>query len=183
VTGVRRLLSRLSRAQEGAERTLTGQGVISGLIVAAVLTGIICNLPASEIKRQGMAVAAPIGAATGLGQTWDVFAPNPPRQDAHLHVVVSFADGRQTVWNFPHGDPLVGHYATERWRKVQEYLLSTPSLRPSFARWVARQVAGPEGGAVRVMIVERTVPLPPPGSAAVAGATVKVLYDEKLTGS
>jgi hypothetical protein len=61
--------------------------------------------------------------------------------------------------------------------------MKTPSLRAPFARWVARDVAGPGGGAVRVRIEVRTVTLPPPGSAAVPRTTRRVLYDEKLAGS
>jgi hypothetical protein len=182
MAGVRRLLRDLSNVQERVERTPVGQGVISGLIVVVVLTGVVWNLPASTIKRQTMTVVYPIGIATGLGQSWEVFAPNPPRQNDHLEVVVTLAGGRDVVWNLPHGDPVVGHYSTERWHKLREYLMKTPSLRQTFARWVAEDVAGRQGDAVRVRIVVRSVTLPPPGSADVARTTVQVLYDETLAG-
>ena len=183
MAGVRRFVSGLSNAQERVERTPAGQGLISGLIVTAVLTGIVWNLPASEIKRRALTVVTPIGSSTGLAQSWEVFAPDPPRQQDYLEIVVTFADGHEVVWTPPHGDPVVGHYSTERWHKLSEYLRRTPSLRPMVARWVAGDVAGPDGGAVRVRIVVRTVLLPPPGSAATPKATVRVLYDKRLAGS
>src|SRR5690242_19989424 len=166
MTGVRRLLSGLTTAQERVERTPAGQGLISGLILTAVLTGIVWNLPPSAIKRQVLVAAAPIGFATGLGQTWDVFAPNPPRQNDEIWVVVSFSDGVETQWHMPRGDPLVGTYVVERWHKVREYLLKTPSLRPTFAHWVVRQVTQLEQVPVRVRIFDQTTLLPVPGSSA-----------------
>ena len=183
MTGVRRVLSWLPNAQERLERTSVGQGLVSGLIITVVLTGIVWNLPASAIKQRAMTVISPVGSATGLGQAWDVFAPNPPRQGDYLSVVVTFAGGRDVTWAMPSGDPVVGQYSTERWHKLREFLMKTPSLRPTFARWVAREVAGPDGGAVRVRIVVRTVLLPPPGSSVPARTRVRTLYDEKLAGS
>lgn len=179
---MRRVLSWLPNVQERVERTSAGQGLISGLIVTIVVTGVVWNLPASAIKRQAMTVISPIGSATGLGQTWDVFAPNPPRQGDYLSVVVTFADGHEKTWTMPAGDPVVSHYSTERWHKLREFLMKTPSLRPTFARWVAREVAGPDGGAVRVRIVVRIVSFPPPGSKVPARTTFRTLYDEKLAG-
>jgi hypothetical protein len=183
MTVVRRVLSWLRNAQERVERTSVGQGLISGLIVAALLTGVVWNLPDSMIRQQAMTIALPIGNVTGLGQEWGVFAPNPPRQGDYLSVVVTLADGREATWMLPTGDPVVGHYSTERWHKLREFLMKTPSLRPTFARWVARDVAGPAARPVRVRIIVRTVSLPPPGSAVPARTTVRTLYDEKLAGS
>ena len=157
--------------------------MISGLIVAAILTGITWNLPASKIRQEVMTVVAPIGFATGLGQTWDVFAPNPPRQNDYLSAVVTFAGGREVTWTPPRGDPLFATYANERWHKLREFLQRTPSLRPTFAHWVVRQLSGPGDRAVRVRILDRTVLLAPPGSAVVPRATVRVLYDETVGGS
>src|SRR5213596_3302628 len=55
--------SRLPNAQERLERTPLGQGLISGLIVTAVLTGIVWNLPDSPIRQRAMTVILPIGSA------------------------------------------------------------------------------------------------------------------------
>ncbi|HSV66645.1 MAG TPA: hypothetical protein VLJ59_12150 [Mycobacteriales bacterium] len=178
--GVRRLSQRLTVAGEEVERTSLGQGLISALILIILITGVVWNLPDSAVKRQVSPVITPIGFAIGVGQSWGVFAPNPPRQQEYVDVVVTLREGREAVWTIPHGDPVFGYYVAERWHKLKEYVVRTQPVRRPFARWVTGLLAGPDGGATRVRIVLRTELLPAPGSTAAATTETTILYDERL---
>lgn len=179
---MRRFVPGLRQVQERLECTPFGQGLLSALILIILITAITWCVPDSALRRTIKSVVAPVAYATGLDQNWGVFAPDPPRRLEYVDVVVTLRSGREVIWNIPHGDPLVGQYATYHWHKIKENVVKNASLRPGLARWVARFVAGP-AGATRVRMVLRTVSLPPPGSsgAGVTGSTL--LYDEKLPGS
>jgi hypothetical protein len=183
VREVRRLGTGLRQAQERVERTSLGQGMLSALILIILITAVAWCVPDSALRRTVRSVVAPIAYATGLDQYWGVFSPDPPRRLEYVDVVVTLRDGRVVVWNIPHGDPVIGHYSTYHWHKLKENLVRAPSLQPGLARWVARSVAGPAGGATRVKIVLRTVSLPPPGSSVASVTGSKLLYDEKLSGT
>jgi hypothetical protein len=180
---MRRLVPGLRQAQERIERTPLGQGLLSALILIILITAVAWCVPDSALRRTVKSVASPVAYVAGLDQYWGVFAPDPPRRLEYVDVVVTLRSGRVVVWNIPHGDPVIGHYSTYHWHKLKENLVRVPSLRPALARWVARTVAGPAGGATRVRIVLRTVPLPPPGSSAAGATGSKLLYDEKLSGT
>jgi hypothetical protein len=168
---------------ERAERTLFGQAVISAVVVVALTTGIIWCLPDSTLKRKLQPVVSPVAMAAGLDQYWGVFAPNPPRQVETIEVHVMFPDGRDLVWSITRGDPLIGQYSWYHWQKLKENLVRYPGIRPSFCRWVAGEVAGSGLPPNRVVMVLRTVTLPPPGTTVAARSTSRVLYDGVLTGT
>ncbi len=178
---VRRIARGLAEAQERAERTLLGQGVISVVVLVILLTAVIWCLPDSVLKRRLQPVVTPVAMAAGLDQYWGVFAPNPPRQVDTVDVEVTLAGGRQVVWNIPRGDPVVGQYSWYHWQKIKENLVRFPGIRADFCRWVARQVAGPHGQATHVRMVLHSATLPPPGTAVPSKTSTSVLYDEQLT--
>ena len=178
---MRRIVAGLRQAQERSERTLFGQGVISALILVVLATGVIWCLPDSVLKQRLRPAVTPVALGLGLDQYWGVFAPNPPRQVDTISVVVTRSDGREIVWNIPHGDPLVGQYSWYHWQKIKENLLRTPSLRSPFARWVAGQVA--PGSAAKVRMIRHTVTLPPPGSSAQSRTSETVIYSAVLARS
>lgn len=170
----------LATVQATAEHTPAGRAVISTLIVIIVTTGVLWSVPDSAISRQAQPVLEPFGRAAGLDQHWGVFAPNPPSRVQHISVVVTQADGRDVVWNTPRWDPVVEQYWLSRWGKLQENVIRDPSLRPGFAHWAVSEVAGPAGGATRVRIELRTVPLSPPGGTVTPAASTEILYNEDL---
>jgi hypothetical protein len=179
---VRRLVRNLGEVPERAERTLFGQAVISAVVVILLTTGVVWCLPGSILKRKLEPVVSPVAITVGLDQYWGVFAPNPPRQVETIEVHVMFPDGRDLLSRVaPRGEPLIGQYSWYHWQKLKENLVRNPGLRPSFCRWVARQVAGSGSAPNRVVMVLRTVTLPPPGTAVAAQTSATVLYDGMLT--
>ncbi|WP_163572643.1 hypothetical protein [Fodinicola feengrottensis] len=165
--------------QARAERTPLGQGVISALVIFVVLVGIVWNLPDSPIRAIVVANLQPVANVAGLDQNWGVFAPNPPRQLTYLTVAVTTRSGRELTWRRPASDPVIRHYWVYRWRKLDENLARTDSIRKPFAQWVAGQLTTAADPPARVKITARLVPLlVPPGGGKIGPAQDLVLYDE-----
>jgi hypothetical protein len=159
------------------------QGVLSALILLVILCSGVWLLPDSAIKQKLMPNFGPLAISAGLEQSWSVFAPNPPRVVEYLDVTVTLRSGREVTWNIPHGDPVIGHYATYHWQKLKEHLAHEPARRPGLAHWVARHEAAAAGEpAIAVRMILRTQSLPPPGSKATPTVTTRLLYSERLGG-
>jgi hypothetical protein len=182
VERVRRFVQGLAETQERAERTLFGQGVISGLIVIIFGTALVWCMPVSTIRNDLLPVINPVAMSVGLDQYWGVFAPNPPRQVDTVQVQVTMSDGTVQVWRSPHGDPVIGQFSWYHWQKLEENLVKYPGIRPAFCRWVAGQLAGGDVRATRVRMLRNTVTIPPPGSSAAPQTKTAVLYDAPLGG-
>ncbi|MEZ4384584.1 MAG: hypothetical protein R3A79_24865 [Nannocystaceae bacterium] len=111
---------------------------------------------------------------TQTTQSWGMFAPNPPRANAFLKVVV--VDPRGDAWdlrtdvyaaeNFQ--IPLLGY---DRRRKINRRILNEERYRPWVARYYCRRWALERGGEVphEVRLIRYGYAIPPPEELAAAG--------------
>jgi hypothetical protein len=175
-------LRKLSTIGQRFERSVFGEAVISGLVVVALLTGVVWSLPDAEFKRRLAPVLQPVASAAGLEQNWRIFAPEPLRRLEFLEVRVIMADGVQRVWTNPRGDRVVGAFAWYHWQKVKENLVHDPASRVGLAHWVVHQLTGNAERATRVQMILRTELLPAPGTDGPPTLGEEILYDEKLNG-
>jgi len=179
---LRQRVGQLATLQQRFEESRVGQNVISVLLVAVVIIGVVWNLPESPIKRSLMPIAGPAGAAVYLNHTWALFAPRVPKRIETVEVHVTMSDGQVRVWSVHRGDRALGGVTSAHWLQMLRYAVTKAEIRPGIARWVARQVTGPSERAVAVEMVLRVQNLPPPGQAGQGATATKVLFQEDLTG-
>ncbi len=148
--------------QERVESSVAGRVLISLFIVVILAAVVVWNLPESELSRQGRYRLTPVISATGLDQTWAVFAPDPPRQEFELEALIAYADGTARTWHVPTGDPVVGGYRDYRWLKWAEWITggSHVVLWKPAAAWIARQEQLAGRRPVSVTLVRRVFDLP-----------------------
>ncbi len=175
-------LPSLSGLGQRFENSPVGQTVISGMVVAMLLIGVVWSLPDAEIKRRLVPALQPVASATGLEQDWRMFAPEPLRRLEFVEVRVTMADGVQRVWIPPRGDRVLGSFAWYRWQKLKENVVREPALRVGLAHWVVHQLTGRSEHAVRVQMILRTELLPAPGSSGPRDSGREIFYDEILAG-
>lgn len=184
-SGLRRLRRSLGTVQERLESSVTGEAIISGIVVMVLLIGVVWALPDSAIKLSIAPSLRPAALALGLDQNWRVFAPNPPRSATTIEVHVRVAgDATPRTWRPPQGNGIYGQYSWYRWQKLKESVLNPASgLDVSdFAHWVVREITGPKDHPTYVEVVERIDTLPPPGSSAGSQRSHQLVYSEKLSG-
>ncbi len=163
--------------QERVEGTRAGRWLISGLVGVVLVAALVSSLPGSEIRRVALPVFRPVLQATGLSQSWGMFAPDPPRRSTELVARVSYDDGTTDLWRPPRGEPVAAAYRTYHWRKWATAVLGDRSgdLRESAARWVAVNHDHRGRQPVSVELERRSQALPPPGSGEPPGP-----WDERL---
>jgi hypothetical protein len=152
--------------QQRLESNSAGRVLLSGFILATLVSMLVSNLPPSELRRTGMKVLDPYLDATGLHQNWNLFAPDPRRATIQLEARITFDDGSTVIWHPPTGDPFVGVYRTFRWRKWAGNVLasSNDNLLEPTADWIARMHTTDGKIPVEVVLVRRSYVAPPPGS-------------------
>src|SRR5581483_9285516 len=133
----RNKLSTIGRRFEGSP---FGQAAISAVVVLVLLIGVVWSLPDAELKRRLVAVLQPVASATGLEQSWRMYAPEPQRQQEFLEVRVTMADGAQRLWTNSRGDRVFGAFAWYRWQKVKENAVHDPACRAGLAHWDVHRV-------------------------------------------
>jgi len=141
-------------------------------------SAVVANLPQSKLRRDALTVARPYLNATGLDQSWGVFAPEPRREPSALRARARFADGSTAVWRPPAGDALFGNYWDYHWQKWQEWVLDenhTQLWKPA-AVFIARGRDRPGRHPVRVTLVRLTSRLKPPGHHPDHDRTVATSY-------
>jgi hypothetical protein len=99
-----------------------------------------------------------------------------------LEAVVSWSDGRQTVWRIPEADALLGQYADYRWRKWMEWAASDergPDLWRRLAEHLAPRLPRRKGAVPRELrVIRYTERLPRYGDPVWQAA---VLYRAELS--
>ena len=169
--------------QERLEGSVGGRVVIS-VFILLVLAGVIAwNLPESELGRRSQYRLKPLVYATGLDQTWAVFAPDPPRQEHRFEARITYQDGTERTWRVPTEDPVVGGYRDYRWLKWAEWITggSRVHLWKPAAAWIARQERRAGRRPVTVTLVRRVFDLPL-GTRRVAAPPVE-LYIYPVSGA
>jgi hypothetical protein len=121
---------------------------------------------------------------TGLFQTWDMFAPNPPPTNTYVKAVV-ITEHHLRVWAFPRMDQLSfgQRYQKERYRKFLENMLleQNAPLLPDVVRHIARFYNDPSDPPRKVMLIKFQSDITP-GSSDQPEPKSKPsdLYDEYL---
>jgi hypothetical protein len=164
------------------ETSRFGEAVISCVVVVVLLIGVVWSLPDAEIKSWLTRLLQPVASATGLEQSWRMYAPEPLQRLEFLEVRVTMANGVQRVWTNPRGDRVVGAFAWYHWQKVKENVVHDPGSRAGVAHWVVHRLTGRSERAVRVQMILRTESLPAPGTNVSPVRGEEILYDENLTG-
>ena len=172
----------LQGLQRRFESSVVGEALIGAFVALFLLVGVAWNLPASEIKNRLVPVLRPVATATGVGQGWKMYSPNPIRRLEVVEVHVTMADGSDRVWTLQRGDLVIGPFSWYRWQKLKEQLVREPAIRAEFARWVVRELAPPPAQPERVEMTLRTTDMPPPGENIAPASTLETLYTEDLTG-
>jgi hypothetical protein len=90
---------------------------------------------------------SPVATATGLRQDWNMFAPNPRRENIDLNAEITYRNGEQYIWSFPQMQELgyAERYAKERYRKFANdnlWLTRNSAIWPDAARFIARLNGG-----------------------------------------
>ena len=151
---------------ERFEASLAGRTVLTALLLFTLGAMIVSNLPNSELRRTGLRAAGPFLDVTGLHQNWNLFAPDPRRVTLQLEARIVYDDGQIMTWHPAVGDPVVGVYATFRWRKWASYVVSrsnASALWAPTADWVARTHRRDGRFPARVVLVRRSYLAPLPG--------------------
>ncbi len=175
-------LKKLSTIRPRLQSSRFAEAGISGLVVVVLLTGVVWSLPDAEVKRRLAPVLQPVASATGLEQSWRMYAPEPPRRQEFLDVRVTMANGMQRMWTNPRGDRVLGAFAWYRWQKVKENVVQDPASRVGVAHWIVHRLTGAGERAVRVQMILRTESLPAPGTHDSPVSGEEILYDENFTG-
>ena len=164
---------RLARPSGGTARS---SGLVTGFAIAAALYVGWWNLGTIYPAQLGITgIARAPGRLLRLDQYWDMFAPQPFRDDGWFVVVGERNDGQLTdvmhgggvVWAKPANVPRM--YQNERWRKYMRNLWDKryTSLRKPYLRWACRDWN--RNASTRAQLKEITLyymreDSPPPGS-------------------
>jgi hypothetical protein len=153
--------------QAKLEGTAWGRGLISGFIAVTVAAVVLTNLPNSAVKRATDAVVVPYVNATGLGQNWGVFSPDPRRFSVTVAARITYDDGATETWQVPDHGPWLGTYRRYRWRKWMDLvrLDANGGIWEATADWLARTHEASGRAVVQVTLIRRWYDTPPPGAA------------------
>jgi len=106
---------------------------------------------------------------TGTQQNWNMFAPNPVREDTWIDAIIELKDGHEVYYLYPRGSQmgLVDKFIRERFRKYIEsvHLDANSFLWPPLANYIARQQFNqdPTNPPVFVTLTRHVRPVLPPG--------------------
>lgn len=151
--------------QERLESSSAGRVVISLFLLVTLVSLAFWNMPQSELKKRALTPLRPYVNATGLDQTWGVFAP-PPRQVVVFQARIAYEDGTQRIWLLPRGGALLDAYWDYRWRKYAEWARNDDrryTWEPT-AAWIARHEKAQGRRPVTVQLSRSVTQLRPPGT-------------------
>jgi hypothetical protein len=152
---------------ERLESSDTGRVVLSAVIVVLLVSLVAYATPDSAPKRAVLRAGMPLLSATGLGQGWGMFAPEPRREQIQMTVQVREADGRLVNWDMPSRGDLFGASSDYRWRKWLEWgFMPDVDVPAATAAYAVAQQQAAGLHPVRVTVIRRLAPLGPPGSDA-----------------
>lgn len=154
---------KIKRRQPGSERVSkpVNKGWRRGAVNVFILFHLIAitcwALPVNWLPVVAVrALVRPYMLWTGLFQSWDAFAPNPPETSTYFKAVV-ITKHHVHVWDFPRMEELSfgQRYEKERYRKFQENMLrdqSAPTL-PDIVRHIARYYDDTSDPPQKVMLI------------------------------
>src|SRR6266568_2768315 len=127
--------------------------VISAFLLFQLVVIVSGSIPANfflvtALHAQGFLTAlkeklAPYAWAAGLQVGWDMFSPNPSRDNSYIDAEISYRNGRKQIWSFPQMQELgyAERYVKERYRRFATESLCAKEnavLWPDAARYIAR---------------------------------------------
>jgi hypothetical protein len=151
-------------------QTLESRAYLRGAISAFILfhlVAITCwAIPTNFWLVQGVKeLVRPYMLWTGLFQSWDTFAPNPPVVNSFVKAVVVTQDGRLHVWAFPRMEELSysQRYGKERYRKFAEVILqqNNAALWPDIAKHIARLFNSQTDPPAKVLLIQYQADITP----------------------
>jgi hypothetical protein len=153
--------------QQRFEARPAGRVAISAFLLITLLAMGLAMLPESRLREVTSGVAQPYLLATGMEQSWSMFAPDPRRVSVDLEARVHFANGTTAVWRPPAGGDLAGAQWDYRWRKWMENAIQDVNAevlwRPT-ALYAARELRAGGARPVSVTLVRRWRDVPKPGA-------------------
>lgn len=156
--------------QARVESSRVGRAVISLVVAALTVVMVLEALPDSPLRTVTREPAqTPVQAivdATGLSQSWRLFAPDPRDYSQRLVARLAYDDGTVTHWRPPEGGRVLATYRWWRWRKWASMVIRHDHLRPQAAEWLAATHRRARAGPVTVTLLEQRAEHPPPGSGA-----------------
>lgn len=152
-----------------------GGGILLTVFIAYhVTTIIVSNLPsdgpAAGLQRvfARYALLTLYREATATRQDWGFFAPNPPRENEYMRVLVEDRSGRITdVRHDVYGRRTFPYLWYDRKGKVSRRLSRESEHEAGYAAWVCRAWERAHGGqpAVEVRFLRLVTHIPPPSAA------------------
>ena len=132
------------------------QTLVSAFLIVLLFCVVVAAMPPSSLERTLARPARPFLEATGLDQSWGVFAPNPRREVIDMRVRILYPDGRAETWRPPKG---------YRWRKLMEHTNLSEGIS-TLARDTVLYAARSAGGRpTRAVMIRRWATLPPRAGA------------------
>jgi hypothetical protein len=143
--------------QERLEGSRTGRSLLSAALLVTLAAVGAWNLPSSALRDATLPAVEPYVRVVGLDQTWNLFAPDPPRVTFEVIAEIDYADGSRGEWYPPRND---------RWRKWlgAVRLDRNQRLWEPTAAWITGNHDHAGRRPVTVTLVRRGRVLPPPGS-------------------
>ncbi len=144
----------------------TGRVLVSLFVIVTIAAMALSTLPPSRLDDATEPYRRPITDATGLFQSWQLFAPNPRASTLQLEARLTYGDGKTATWQPPRGDRIIGVYRTFRWRKWANNVMvdDNTRLHRTAALFVASRNRRDGEYPVEVTLVRLSYTAPPPGS-------------------
>ena len=152
--------------QERLESSRGGQILITVFLLVTLAAIVMTNANESKLRGDFVRVGQPYLNALGLDQAWNVFAPDPRREVIDFEARIRYADGSESKWKMPSGNPVIGVYWDYRWRKYMESAIANAErdrLWKPLAAYVAGQVSDGKRRPAEVTLVRRFYAMTPPG--------------------
>jgi hypothetical protein len=140
-----------------------GRVVLSTVIVVILVSLIAFAAPDSAPQRTVLRPATPLLVATGLGQGWGMFAPDPRHELLRMTADVHNADGSTYHFKLPFEGPFAAA-SDYRWRKWLEWaFLDEKPIIEGTAIYAAHRSAAAGHKPVSVTVTRSLARLRPPG--------------------
>ena len=151
------------------ERSAIGRVLISIAVVVVMVSVVVLNMPASQLRSDASKYTLPVIDATGLNQNWSIFS-DPRTLSAYVDGRIDFSDGSSSVVRISTSNWL-GALADYRWQKYEE-VIRPDSGQPywhDYADYLATNARTAGRSPVRVTIFRLFSQSLPPGPGPAHG--------------
>ena len=145
--------------------------LVSAFVAYHALGLIVHNLPDSGLTKDfrysymGKLDFSRYMQATSIGQSWPMFAPNPPRHNQFMRIMVEEKNG--DLWDIAHdhyGRRTYPYLVYSRMGKINRRLFKMSRHRESYGAWACREWERTHGGesAKEIRFIKMWTRIPPP---------------------